>query len=60
MTGLFYVTLTLAAVASVTRGQGMFTSQTSLLPDGTNQLNYGVAVTNVGGGEGEMEWVVAG
>ncbi|GFR95526.1 cartilage acidic protein 1 [Elysia marginata] len=45
---------------TVARAQGMFTNRSALIPQGTSQLNYGVAVTNVGDGEGPMEWVVAG
>ncbi|RUS85936.1 hypothetical protein EGW08_006339 [Elysia chlorotica] len=45
---------------AVARAQGMFEDRSSAIPQGTSQLNYGVAVTNVGDGDGPMEWVVAG
>ena len=44
----------------VARAQGMFKDWSRAIPQGTSQLNYGVAVTNVGDGDGPMEWVVAG
>ncbi|CAL1540348.1 unnamed protein product [Lymnaea stagnalis] len=40
--------------------EGMFTDVSYLLPPDTTQLNYGVAVTNVGEGGGPMAWIVAG
>ncbi|GFN85067.1 cartilage acidic protein 1 [Plakobranchus ocellatus] len=47
-------------LASTADAQGMFQDWSWALPQGTSQLNYGVAVTNVGDGTGPMEWVVAG
>ncbi|XP_005098344.1 filaggrin isoform X1 [Aplysia californica] len=48
-------------LCQVVHGAGMFKSVTSqLIPFNTVQKNYGVAVTNVGNGDGPMEWVVAG
>ncbi|KAK3792305.1 hypothetical protein RRG08_007382 [Elysia crispata] len=52
--------LSLLWSVAVASAQGMFKDWSSVMPHGTSQLNYGVAVTNVGDGDGPMEWVVAG
>ncbi|KAH9507300.1 Cartilage acidic protein 1 [Bulinus truncatus] len=45
---------------SETNTVGVFQDASHLLPPDTVQLNYGVAVANVGEGKGPMEWIVAG